>query len=224
MSEKITVADQLDKMRRDWDARARENARHYVATGKDHWTDEDFFASGEMAIGGDILNDMGNVCQGKDPRELRVLEIGCGAGRVTRALARVFGEVHAVDISGAMVECARAALQSFPNAHIYQNNGLDLSVVPQLQFDFAYSNYVFQHIPSYEIIENYVREVYRLLRPGALFKFQLQGGVIPNVRPDDTWVGVGFSPEQAAGMAYRCGFDLRYQINAGKTALLALVL
>ena len=31
------------------------------------------------------------------------IEIGCGAGRITRALARLFGEVHGVDISGEMV-------------------------------------------------------------------------------------------------------------------------
>ena len=46
---------------------------------------------------------------------------------------------------------------------------------PPLEFDFAFSVIVFQHIPSREIIENYVREVHRLLRPGALFKFQVQG-------------------------------------------------
>ena len=44
-----------------------------------------------------------------------------------------------------------------------------------LDFDFAYSEIVFQHIPNRDVIENYVREVNRLLRPGALFKFQLHG-------------------------------------------------
>ena len=52
---------------------------------------------------------------------------------------------------------------------------MDLSVLPDLEFDFAFSSIVFQHIPSRDIIENYVREVHRLLRPGALFKFQVQG-------------------------------------------------
>ncbi len=42
-----------------------------------------------------------------------------------------------------------------------------------LQFDFAFSFIVFQHIPSRAVIENYVREAHRLLRPGALFKFQV---------------------------------------------------
>src|SRR5436853_7683687 len=130
-------------MRREWDARARENARHYVATGRSDWTEEEFFASGEQAVSEDILTDMTNVCQGKAPQEMRVLEIGCGAGRLTRALAELFGEVHAVDVSGEMVERARAALAGFPRAHVYQNNGCDLSVIPPLEFDFAYSAIVF---------------------------------------------------------------------------------
>ena len=70
-----------------------------------------------------------------------------------------------------------------PHAHVYQNNGCDLSVVPPLEFDFAYSAIVFQHIPSREIIENYVREVHRLLRPGALFKFGVQGDTRIQPRP-----------------------------------------
>src|SRR5580700_63477 len=99
----ISPDEQLQKMRDDWDQRARENARYYVATGRTEWTDEEFFASGEQAVEEDILTDMGNVYQGKDPKSMRVLEIGCGAGRLTRALAKMFGEVHAVDVSGEMV-------------------------------------------------------------------------------------------------------------------------
>ena len=70
---------------------------------------------------------------------------------------------------------ARQGLADRPNAYVYQNNGCDLGVVPPLEFDFAYSAIVFQHIPSREIIESYVGEVHRLLRPGGLFKFQVQG-------------------------------------------------
>ena len=211
----VTTAEQLDKMKRDWDQRARENARYYVATGNENWTDREFFASGERAVAEDILTDMTNVCQGKDPKQMRVLEIGCGAARVTRALSNLFGEVHAVDVSGEMVALARKALEDRPGAHIYQNNGMDLSVVSG-PFDFAYSGIVFQHIPSRAVIENYVKEVHRLLRPGALFKFQVQGNPGSEPSPDDTWLGVSFSKKQADEMARRCGFDPRYQYGAGE--------
>ena len=204
-------------MKRDWDERARENARYYVATGNENWTDDEFFASGERAVAEDILTDMTNVCQGREPKQMRVLEIGCGAARVTRALSGLFGEVHAVDVSGEMVALARKALADRPGAHVYQNNGMDLSVLPSdAPFDFAYSGIVFQHIPSREVIESYVKEVHRLLRPGALFKFQVQGVSSLGTSPDDTWLGVSFSKIQADEMAKRCGFELRYQYGAGE--------
>jgi ubiquinone/menaquinone biosynthesis C-methylase UbiE len=213
----VTTAEQLEKMKRDWDERARENARYYVATANEQWSDQDFFASGERAVSEDILTDMTNVCQGKAPRDMRVLEIGCGAARITRALSNLFGEVHAVDVSGEMVALAGKALHDRPNAHVYQNNGMDLTVVPdEKPFDFAYSAIVFQHIPSREVIENYIREVHRLLRPGALFKFQVQGDSTLTTSPDDTWLGVAFSQEQADSMARRCGFELRYSYGAGE--------
>ena len=212
---KLTREQQLEKMRQDWDARARENARHYVNTERTDWTDDAFFASGQQQIDEDMLTDMQNICQGKEPRDMRVLEIGCGAGRVTRALANLFGEVHGVDVSGEMIRQAKIALRDRPNAFVYQNNGKDLTVVPELEFDFAFSSIVFQHIPSREIIENYVREVSRLLRPGALFKFQVQGDSTLQTTPEDTWLGVPFSEQQAVDMAFRCGFEPRYRHGAG---------
>jgi cyclopropane fatty-acyl-phospholipid synthase-like methyltransferase len=212
----MDLEKQLAKMRADWDARARENAKYYVQTAKTDWTDEEFYASGEQTVLEEIETDMINICQGKDPKSMRVLEIGCGAGRVTRALAKRFGEVHAVDVSGEMVAQAKRGLASYPNAHVYQNNGTDLSVIPVQDFDFAFSTIVFQHIPSRAVIENYVREVHRLFRPGALFKFQVQGDTKVESTVDDTWLGVSFSDEEACAMAERCGFEPRHRHGAGE--------
>jgi SAM-dependent methyltransferase len=220
------ITKQLHRMRRDWDRRARENARHYVVTGRERWSDEEFYQSGQVAMEEDILNDLTNICQGADPRRMKVLEIGCGAGRVTRALAGFFGEVFAVDISREMVRQARQAVAGFPNAHVFRNNGRDLSAVrlhwwnrfglgPRPRLDFAFSSMVFQHIPSREIIENYVRETNRLLAPGALFKFQVQGSPRAEPKPGDSWIGAPFSESDARGMADRCGFEMRYHHGAG---------
>jgi len=202
-------------MRREWDERARENARHFVATARTDWTDADYFESGRENVRREILTDMGNVCQGKDPKQMTVLEIGCGSGRITRALAETFGEVFAVDISGEMIRQARESLRDVPNVHVFQNSGSDLKVLGDIQVDFAFSYIVFQHIPDRVVIRNYVREAHRLLRPGGLFKFQVQGDATLLTSPEDTWLGVPFSDEDAVEMAETCGFEPRYRHGAG---------
>jgi SAM-dependent methyltransferase len=208
----------LRRMRADWDGRARLNARHFVATLQENWTDEEFFRSGVGVVRDHILTDMENICQGKDPKTMRVLEIGCGAARVTRALAGLFGEVHAVDISAEMVAQARHALIGMSNAFVYQNNGADLSVVPTQPFDFVFSTIVFQHIPSRKIIYSYMREVHRLLRPGALsssgFGRSPLVAVVSPLRREhlasaDTSVGVSFPMQAEDGRGV--GFDPRYR-------------
>ena len=80
----------------------------------------------------------------------------------------------------------------------------------------AFSTIVFQHISSKEVIETYVQEVSRLLRSGALFKFQVQGYTGCDTNPDDTWVGASYSDEEAIEMAERCGFEPRYRHGAGE--------
>ncbi|MGI8990371.1 MAG: methyltransferase domain-containing protein [Bryobacteraceae bacterium] len=205
----------LNKMRREWDERARENARFYVNTARNDWTDDDFFSSGRRTVAEEILTDMGNICQGKAPSAMKVLEIGCGAGRVTRALSELFGDVYGVDISSEMILQAKSGLADRSNIHLFQNNGTDLGVLGDIEVDFAFSSIVFQHIPSRAVIENYVGEVNRVLRPGGLFKFQVQGDASLKTAPDDTWLGVPFSDEEAVEMALRRGFEPRYRHGAG---------
>lgn len=216
------------QMRRDWDSRARENALYYVATGNENWDEEAFFASGEKHVREVITNDLGNICQGKDSASMKILEIGCGVGRVTRALAALFGEIHGVDVSGEMIARAREFLRDYSNVHLHQNNGTDLSFLPEESFDFAYSGLVFQHIPDRKVIENYVAEVARVLKPGRLFKFQLQGGRVKEIpsnwtsqlcwwrqQPEQTWLGASFSEDEAMAMARNSGFDPRFLHGAG---------
>jgi len=215
VAEEPISPQQLERMRQQWDQRARENARYYVATGQNDWSDDEFFASGRQTVAEEILTDMINICQGKDPKQMTVLEIGCGAGRITRALAEIFGTVYAVDISAEMVRQARQAVAGLDHVHVEQNSGSDLAVLGSVRVDFAFSTIVFQHIPSKQVIESYVTEVHRLLRPGGLFKFQVQGYHSMADGEDDSWLGAGFSDEEAVDLALRCGFEPRHRHGAG---------
>jgi SAM-dependent methyltransferase len=203
----------LEKMRNEWDQRATENARHFIATANAEWNTEEFYNSGRLNVFFEVLTDLGNVCQSKTANEMTVLEIGCGAGRMTRALSEVFGQIYAVDVSGEMIARAREALADRGNIHLFQNSGADLEVLGDVSIDFAFSYIVFQHIPSREVIYSYCREVHRLLRPGGLFKFQVQGAPASESERD-TWFGVHFSDAEAVEMANACGFEPRYRIGA----------
>jgi ubiquinone/menaquinone biosynthesis C-methylase UbiE len=204
----------LDSMRQDWDARARENAKHYVATSRTTWEDDDFFRSGTEEVRELVEKYCADICGGRFPAEMRILEIGCGAGRMTLALSRIFGRVDAVDISPEMIAQARVALRMCTNVHLYVNNGTDLSIFPDNNFDFAISAIVFQHIPKQAIVENYVQETWRVLRPNSLFKFQLQGCPIAEHQAN-TWVGVGFTEKQMRKIAARSGFEIMQSNGAG---------
>jgi SAM-dependent methyltransferase len=195
-------------MERDWDDRAIAAPEYYVANGQERWEQEEFFRSGEINVDNEILADPLAFRRGTEPRRMRVLEIGCGCGRMTRALAAAFAEVHGVDISGEMIGLARRNLSGLRNVFLYENNGSGLSGLADRSFDFAFSFIVFQHIPSADVIESYVREVYRCLRPGAVFKFQVQGDAGMSRVGNDTWVGAPISLADAESLALRRGFDL----------------
>ena len=212
----MRTSEYLKKMRSDWDERARSNARFYIADSRADWTEEDFRASGNQTVAEDILTDMTNICQGKDPRQMRVLELGCGAGRVTRALAGVFGEVHAVDVSPEMVARARAAVSEAGNARVHEIDGAKLDPLGHLTFDFAYSCCVFHHISSVDVIRSLVLEVGKRLKPGGLFKFEVQGAAEVRSEPGDTWLGAPFSLDDAKQLAGDCGFELRFHVGEGQ--------
>jgi len=46
-------------------------------------------------------------------------------------------------------------------------------------FDFVFSFITFQHIPAKWIVYSYISEIGRVLKPGGLFKFQVNGSYVP---------------------------------------------
>jgi len=203
-------------MRKEWDERARENARFYVNCGEVNWDEREFFRSGEINVANEIMPDMVRICGGsRSPLDLSVLEIGCGVGRMTRMLARIFGQVTGVDISSEMIEQAKANVRDLENVTLVLGDGATLPTLADESYDFAFSFIVFQHIPSIEIISSYCREVRRVLRPGALFKLQVQGADWDRIGPPDTWEGVSLSEEAARGLCRDTDFLFELSHGAG---------
>jgi len=203
-------------MRDDWDRRARENALHYVQTALDQWNEREFFRSGEINVANEIMTDMSRICGGaRSPLDLDALELGCGVGRMTKMMARIFRHVTAVDVSAEMIQRAKTNLSGLENVTVILGDGATLAALKDVSCDFAFSFIVFQHIPSRDVIASYCREVMRVLRPGSLFKFQAQGREYQRAAPPDTWQGVSLSEEDVHQLCLETGFILERSEGAG---------
>jgi SAM-dependent methyltransferase len=178
-----------DRMRADWNQRASEDAYYYVAFGRRDQDDEEFFSTAADVVKG-FEWDLKRV-RGRDA----ALEIGCGPGRLMRPLARHFTEIHGVDVSDEMIRMAQERLRNTPNAHAEHCSGSDLAMFPDDKFDFVYSYAVFQHIPSRDVVFNYLREARRVLKPGGVLRCQLNG-LPADAKQYDTWNGVRISADE----------------------------
>jgi len=157
-------------MKTFWDSKARENARYYVSSFRpyDDQNWEEFWKSGEI-LAERFLAESGIHFTGAE----RVLEIGCGIGRMTRYFGRRFGEVYGIDVSPEMIAQARNNLSEYKNVSLHVGNGHDLEGFSDDFFDFVFSYITFQHIPKAHITQEYVQDAGRVLKPGAYFYFQV---------------------------------------------------
>ncbi|HSV64809.1 MAG TPA: class I SAM-dependent methyltransferase [Mycobacteriales bacterium] len=157
-----------------WDDAARGDAYWHIATGSSGDPAE-FYASGAAETDA-LLADCGIV-----PSEGRaVLEIGCGAGRMTWRLSELFGQVIALDVSAEMLRHARRALAGRGNITFLHGNGSDLSGLADQSVDVVFSYITMQHVPTGAGQLSYVRETARVLRPGGQAALQFRAnGVLP---------------------------------------------
>ncbi len=191
----------LDSMRADWNRRAADDANYYVAFGRRHQPDDEFFSTANGTVQ-QLLPELKRFA-GREA----ALEIGCGPGRLMRPLSHEFREIHGVDVSDEMIRLARERLSHTPNAFPQLCSGADLAMFPTGKFDFVYSYAVFQHIPSRDIVFAYLREAFRVLKPGGCLRCQLNG-LPPHARQYDTWSGVRITPAEIAEFVASTGFQL----------------
>lgn len=114
------------------------------------------------------------------------LEIGCGAGRVTKALATRFRRVIALDVSDAMLDFAQERVLA-ENVQWVRGTGIDLAGVDDASVSFVFSTMVFQHIPDPQIQYTYLREIARVLRPGGWYLIHLYADQTDYARKKTAW-------------------------------------
>lgn len=157
-------------MQRFWDERARENALYFVDNRLDY-ADPDaerFWAQGERDL--EHMFEMLEV--DVSPTDV-VADIGCGVGRLTRAIAARAEQVIAVDVSEEMLAQAREQNGHLTNVDWVHGDGTSLAPLPDGSVDACISLVVFQHIPDPQVTLEYVREMGRVLKPAGWAAFQV---------------------------------------------------
>jgi ubiquinone/menaquinone biosynthesis C-methylase UbiE len=160
-------------MRRDWDERAKKNAFHYIASWRKEWDLNSFLSSGAEDYQRLVLPVL-ERCK-IAPSGKVMVELGCGAGRMTSNFALHYERVIALDISAEMLERARRVHRGQRNILWLRASGSDLACLANDFADFAFSYLVLQHLPTEELVLAHVREILRVLRPGGAFLFQFNG-------------------------------------------------
>lgn len=188
------------RMQHEWEQRAQTDALGYIGRGYAE-NEAAFWASGESDVTQHILDGVTLT------PDAHALEIGCGVGRLMRPLANRLAQVNGVDIAPGMIEKGRHLLADLPNARFETTDG-SLAMFADNSLDYVYSFVVFQHIPSKRAIARYIRESARVLKPGGIFKFQVDGRARSVWHGSDTWLGVWFRPDEIRQLLHRVGFSV----------------
>lgn len=190
----LLVRDEsLSESKAKWNRFGTENPRYFVFTKQGESINEaSFRTEGERDYKTLVAGDP--FLQQQLASKERVLEIGCGAGRITEFFAKDFGEVWGIDISESMIKEAQHRLRSLSNMRLLATDGTTIPA-PADYFDLVFSFIVFQHMPSEAVVRRNMEEIARVLKPGGVAKIQLRG--VPIARSSEFY-GPSFD---AAGVA-----------------------
>ena len=159
----------LEASRKFWDEKARENPYWYVSSAGPYEGRNlaEFWASGPK-----IWNDLKSASGYAPKRTDTVVEIGCGVGRLTRAIAPEVGQVFAFDLSAEMLTIARKSVDA-ANASFQQAKTPALAEIADNSIDAFVAYCVFQHLPDLEVLREYLKTAARVLKPGGTLIFTM---------------------------------------------------
>lgn len=163
----------LETLKRNWDELGRRDPLWAILTAplkrNGGWDPSEFFLTGQVEAA-NLMRRIDSL-----PIKLarkRALDFGCGVGRVTQAMGEYFDQCVGVDIAPSMLKLAKQFNTLGSRCEYVLNQTSDLRLFATGSFDLVYSNIVLQHIkPEFSL--GYIRELIRVLAPGALLVFQL---------------------------------------------------
>jgi 2-polyprenyl-3-methyl-5-hydroxy-6-metoxy-1,4-benzoquinol methylase len=203
-------------MENDWNERAKSDINFAICSNENK-SKKEFWDSGKSNCDDYILgkntNRFEQILNHNDSKDMKILEIGCGNGRLLIHMSKIFGTIYGVDVSNYMIDQCSINIKEISNCKIQKNSGSDLSMFADNFFNFCYSYIVFQHIPEKNIINNYFQEVSRVLESGGIFRIQLNG--MDEKIEINTWNGVHFTHDEIVSLASKNNFSILEESGTG---------
>jgi len=143
---------------------------------------------------------------------LKVIDLGCGLGRLAALFAGTGSQVTGIDNSSEQIQTARRLHKSYHEDQLkFLKAPMEETGLPEASFDLAILSHALHHAASPKAC---IREAYRLLRPkGKLLIMDLHKHSEEwlKTRFADFWMG--FEPKDLSLWMEECGFsDVRTQI------------
>jgi len=161
-------SERTGRAQRFWDTSADWDVRRAI------WDSEELGAEStrERAFDDSGVGDARRLAAFVHPAA-RVLDLGCGIGRVMRPLAPLVAEIVGIDISEKMIAEGRRYLEGVPNARLVHTGGAELPGIARGSIDFLFSLICLIHVDKRTAFR-YLREVERVLAPGGLALLQFE--------------------------------------------------
>jgi ubiquinone/menaquinone biosynthesis C-methylase UbiE len=137
------------------------------------WTDHEFYELGKSDWQ-DFQRQWQQYGMGTD----HCVEIGCGAGRITKHLSLAFRRVTALDVSQHQLDYAKSRILS-ENISFVATDGVHLPLTDG-SCDSAFSVHVFQHFEANEDAYELFEEIHRSLSDAGMLMVHLPIYVLPD--------------------------------------------
>lgn len=161
----------LENLSKNWDALGEEDPMWAILSDPtkrgNKWGEEEFFETGREHVA-EYLALLDRVSP--DTARHRALDFGCGAGRLTQALADHFEVVDGIDIAPSMIRLAEDLNRKGDRCSYHLNQRDDLQLFGDDTMDLVLSLIVLQHVEN-RYKEKYFSEFVRVLAPRGVAMF-----------------------------------------------------
>lgn len=142
----------------------------------------------------------------------KILDFGCGVGRISKQLLKMNFNVVGVDVSPKMLEFAQIYIgNNYQNTiEYFLTDGFGCGEVPSEYCDAAISHITFQHMTSIDMVQQNMNDIGRVLKTNGKINIQHYMGGPTQESECGNFFGLYIHAEDLVSMWRKAGFEPYY--------------